>query len=1102
MSIAPPRRNPRVGVLHRPKDVATPGTWIVENGSGAGGGGGPESAPAPPVHIDSVEVEEIYDGRFEIRVLWTPDATATVDNFTGVGIYLEDPDLSDTPLAPMDGTGTTMDGSTQAAGKWSPTYMADSTKSPADIRIQGKPAERFIRVYLRSYNARYRAPLHRANEEDPTPNIQATVPAKAPTYADGMEYAWHITNPEVFIVEHFENPEGPKYSLRFSFTEPDDSIPLPPGLLPYGGVQTVYEYPSEGNRRATARFLNARQPETWVSDEYHATTITFLVYFCSAADSNRVNSIVPGVTPMVQVSIVYPPPGKVIVPPVTGFTLTVKPHQWEPDGTIFAVADITWTPPVSNRLGWVEFWHVATNGSKIDPPVELGEAGQKDGKLTLKVLDYPSTVQDWTIAAITVDTNGKLSDDPKNLDTTRPPELLTPTVTWAIGPLGAGTTQGQEYVPTFTIGAIAVTTEQELNNDGVRMMRHKITWANNSTDNSYGGMSIGRQYGADITYWDAAKTATSLITDWEPAPTAREWDFWFVARDKQDRRNSIQPSTPKVHQIFTPQAGNIQISRLPSGWWNEDEFQWPDQAGTGKFTAKEFKAEKIYVGSILRVGGGTGAASASFAGNYNGQIAVYNSSNVIRAWMGEQKNMTTPDNGTPRSVFGGWFGELYVGGSGPPNAPIYCTQGGVVIVGGFEYLTGQQYSPYISIRDNTGTEVGRMGARIARGWSSSLVPQGDPADISGAWFKEMAVGGASLADWRVLARHAPSGAEGQDLFNIRNVNKFTIDYQAEYPNTSNPHNAAMKFEVGADAYVTDVNNPNYFKFPGISMTRTGTSHKMVIINRGFVVHGPDPHTYNGTRMGAFVTYNGSDLGTDAARFWTALLMMSPTDGFANVVLESGGTGHGSAKFDLYDQAQVRNFGVDTVGNVYVRGTLTMTGAFTAASYNVKSGATTYEVISNTRMFTGQGYSGGAVSGAAFTCTSLAAGGGPISGGALTVTGNVGCNTLGVTNQAQAGSFYTTGSLEAGSLKISGSVQFGALSVSSLTSSGTITSQAGISTSGGVGAAGFNPPGYAGATYTVAFRGPNGELLDVVLNGNINMGKVQLKFVGGVFVGTQ
>lgn len=1012
------------------------GNWIVEvtSATPGGGSGGEGGVPAPPVTIGElvdgvlhdVEVEEVYNGEFEVRVYWTPHADATAENFTGVGVYLEDPDLSATPLAPMDGS-VPMGGTVQTAGKWSPTYIADSVKSPADIRIKGKPAERFIRIYLRAYNTRYRAPLHRANEEEPTPNIQATVPAKAPSYADGMEYAWHITNPAVQVIENFENPAGPTYSLKFSFTEPDDSIPLPPGLLPYGGVQTVYEYPSEGNRRAVARFLNARQPDTWVSDEYHAVTITFFVYFCSAADANRVNSIVPGVTPMVEVSIVYPPAGKVIVPPVTGFALSNPRHAWEPDGTIFAMADIAWTPPTSNRLGWVEFWHVATNGSAIDPPVELGEAGSVDGKLTLKVLDYPNQVQNWTIAAITVDKDGKRSEDPKSV-------VNSPTVTWAIGPLGAGTTQGQEYVPPFTIGAITVATEQELNNDGVRMMRHKITWANNSTDNSYGGMSIGRQYGSDITYWDAAKTATSLVTDWEPAPTARTWDFWFVARDKQERRNSITPSTPKVSHAFVPQPGNIQISRLPSGWWNENEFAWPDYPN-GKFQAKEFVSEKIYVGSILRVGGGTGGSTATFAGNHNGQIAVYNSANVIRAWMGEQKATTSPDNPTPRSIFGGWFGELYVGGAGPPNAPLYCTQNGVVIVGGFEFFTGQPYAPWISIRDNYGVEVGRMGARIARGTpgNPALVPQGDPADISGAWFKELAIGGTNLADWRVLARVAASGPGGSDLFNIRNVNKFTIDYQANFPNAENPLNAAMRFEIGADAYVTDANNPSYFKFPGISMTRSGTTHKMVIINRGYVVHGPDAHAYNGTRMGAFVTYNGNDLGNDASTFWTALLMMSPTDGYNNVLLESGGIGHGSSRFILLDQAHNVNFSVDISGNVIVRGTLTMNGAFSAGSYKI--GAT--EVISATRMFTGQGYSGGPVSGAAFTCTSLNAPGGPITCGALTATGNVGGLTVSASGQISAGSFYTTGQLEAGSLKITGSVQFGALNVSSLTSTGAV-----------------------------------------------------------------
>ena len=61
-------------------------------GGGPGGSGG---GIAPPVSIDPVAVL-IWrnNGKVEISVHWTKGATATAANFTGVAVYLEDPDIS------------------------------------------------------------------------------------------------------------------------------------------------------------------------------------------------------------------------------------------------------------------------------------------------------------------------------------------------------------------------------------------------------------------------------------------------------------------------------------------------------------------------------------------------------------------------------------------------------------------------------------------------------------------------------------------------------------------------------------------------------------------------------------------------------------------------------------------------------------------------------------------------------------------------------------------------------------------------------------------------------------------------------------------------
>jgi len=936
------------------------GNWIFEITSSVPGGGQPYVPPdAPPVTIGTAEVEEIYSGVFEVRVNWTKNAAATASNFTGVGVFLEDPDMSETALAPMDDT-VTMDDTTQMAGKWIPEHVTDTAESPATFRIAGKTIERKIRAYLQAYNKVVSSQITRANAPNPTPNIQVTIPAARDSYQSGQEYTWLVTNPTVDVVEDFDNPNGPKYQLHYGYTPPDDTIPLPPGLTTFGGVQIVFEYPDDNNRRASERFLAVNHPETWVSEIYDAQTQTFNVYFCSVDINGRSNTPVRGVTPMVEVSIKYPPDGQQTVPPVTGFTLTNPRHEWQPDGTLWATVTANWTNPDVVRFGAVEFWRVG-----VVPPRKFDRSSVSP--LPLRVIDWPTSPEAWTVAAISVGRDGKLADDPNNLS------AATPTAIWNIGPPGTGG-QGHEYTPQVTISGATVDTTQQLNSDGVVMMSHTIKGWINSTDNSFGGVSIARVVkdqdpnGAttNVQWWDAPKNATSIITDWEPAPAAVSWDFYFVARDQQGKRNTIvmgypaAGTTPKVTVNFTPMAGDVLASRLPKDWFSEDEFSWPSAPGDDKFKVDKVISAKIYVGSILRVGGGTTpdtgtpdkpgyvpGTNPSFGNSQNGQIAVYNSSNVLRAWMGEQNNQGTPDIPSPHPVFGGWFAELYVGGDNPTNAPLYATQAGVVIVGGFD-VQGSRY-PYISIRNKSGIEVGRMGARVGQG------QVGNESTIEGAWFREFAYGGQSFADWRMLARMDPSNPQGSTV-EMRNISKFQIDYMANYPSATNPTNAAMTLLFGYDAFVADVATSTYYKFPGISMTRTGTGHQCILINRGIVLNMPSGTITSPVRAGAFVTYNGQQTGNDAGTFWTVLSMNSPTTHNANVELASGRDGGvGGSHFTLWDGSltPVVNFNVDETGNVTVRGSFTLNSDMIATQYSVK-GSPNIPVITTGGQFNGSG----------------------------------------------------------------------------------------------------------------------------------------------------
>jgi hypothetical protein len=884
---------------------AQPANWVYDKGTAsASGGGTPDIPNSPPVTIDHAEVRDVYDGQQQIDVYWNKPAGATSDNFKGVTEYLEDPDLSAQPSAPMNGT-VPLDGSAQLSGTWSPTLEQQTSDSPATIVIDGQAVDRTIRIYLASYGNAKNAVLVRANKAGATPNIVVSVPATAGKYVRGQEYALLVKNVSIVVVDDFDNPAGPQYKLNFFYDEPDP-IPLPPGMAAFGGVQTVYEYPT--GLRVQGTYLDAKKPASWVSDSYPAGGGgSFLVYFASADINQRVNTVVPGVTPVIQVDIVYPPDGTLTSPTVTD--LAISPTRWvtQSDFTVLMEADLTWTPPDSARYAGVEFWRTDQL-----PPTKLGDAGDLLSFLTLEVIGYPATAQAWTVTAIAYDYNGKLSDDPNA------PSKYSPSVVWNVKPPDTGN------APLVDASKATVAFTQEAGSDGVIRMTTTIAGWVNPTANTFGGVTIARVlHGAvdptslaNAVTWDAALGATTLTTPAEPAPSARTWDFYFVSRDPKGVKNIIVPgTTPMITSaLFTPASGQIIPSRIPGSWFDETEFQWPTGAD---FSALQIGAQKIFVGSILRVGGGSGTDAASFAGQANGQIAVYNSSNVLRAWMGEQDGTTTGDNPTPHTVYGGWFAELYVGGSGPPTAPLYATSQGVVIVGGIAAPSGGTY-PYISIRDDTGLEVGRIGALIGgpgQGNSGPLVPTTDPAYIAGAWFTEFAVGGQSLADWRLLAAK-------DNTVRLRNINTFEIDWPANYPDANNPTNAATTLIFGYDAFHADNPGSQYWKFPGIQITRTGTKHGSMLLDRGLVVNGP-----NG-RLGAFVSFNGDSFGSDTGTFWCDMAMISPVSGQQNVYLRSGNVNIGDAYFLLLNQNGVKMIEVTTAGGtagaagvIYVGGSL-------------------------------------------------------------------------------------------------------------------------------------------------------------------------------------
>ena len=998
---------------------------------------GSTTFPDPQVTINSAAVRQIYENQFEVSVFWTPTATSVADAFRGVSVFLEDPDTSEGGSAPLAGT-VKLDGTSQASGTWTPIQQNDSYQSPAVILVDGSAASRKVRIYTQAFGTASNAKLQRANRPNPSPSIQVVVPAKSDSYGSGLEYAWLITNPVATVVKDFDNPAGPYWWLTFGYTKPDASIPLPPGMKEFGGAVTFFERNNDGNYQLN-QFLDVLDVNhtSWKTERFAAGAgDAFRVWFASRDIDGRVNKIVPGFTPYADVVVVYPPVGESSAPYITGLTLSNYRHEPQPDGTDIARVDLSWLNPTSPRFASVEFLRTG-----VTPPRSMRQPSSPPvSSVTLDVIDWPKTASAWTIVAISRDFNGKASDSAAT------PGPSTPSVLWNIGPPTLGTPGGGiEYTPIGGVSAVTITTEQQPGGDGIQQMRHKISGWTNPTDNTFGGMSIARVYPigdyANATWWDPPKGATSFTTDWEPAPTSRTFDFFFVSRDMQGRINSISAAnTPKVSHVFTLVPGQLLTSRLPRDWFDEAEFSWP--AG-GLFVADQFAAKKIYVGSILRVGGGTTAnvTDPSFAGQQNGQIAVYSNGNVLRAWMGQQ-TATSPGDTVAHTVFGGWFAELYVGGDNPTNAPIFTNQTGQIFVGGFAGAPGSGRYPYISIRDAANGEVGRMGANI--GWSQGGIEN----TIQGAWFRDLAFGGQNFTDWRFLSK--TDGTVGGTTVQIRQVNKFTIDYAANYAGSGLPNgtNASNHLEFGYDAFVTD--NPgdsSYYKFPGIALYRNNydvvnnPKHGIAIINRGIILRGPFNVGGNLGRVISLVSYNGDPKGSDAGSVWWGdLSMHSYGNGAVNVQLNSGNSVDGSSSFILKDAAGTTNFSVGTTGNVTIRGTLTMANLTLSGNLNV-TGSTTLAGASATSM---------------------------------SVFGLLNCQTINTNTYA-----ITVGDINAAGHR---------MDIATVVSSGIMQ------------ASGFNPTGLTGQTVNIAFRDhTTGALMDLFVNG-VNQGAIQLVFKGGVVTG--
>ena len=941
--------------------TTTPGSWIYEKGSVSGGGGigpGGGGAPAPPVSIEPpVEVIFRSDHKVEVDIQWFADALATKKNFTGCVVYLEDPDISTGANQPLDGNSLVLNQSSQMSGNWAPVLVNHSVESPAVIPNldsvmgagQSYRTGRNIRIYLAAYGPSSNPNLVRATDttQTPTPNILVYIPQGRGQGESGQEWAFLVqvlydanknqTSPSVEVVTDY-NRLVPKYYLILRYTPPDPSVPVPPGINHFGGCRIVFvQYDGNGNPifpgSDTGMSIPVAQSNTgFKSDTYEPSPAggKFRVYFVSEDDSlplgYHCNSLVEGTTPWADAII----PPIAPVPDVTNFAISNQTTLWFEDGSRVAHAEFTWHIPDDIRYAGVYLYlvNVTGGGSTLTKfPKDLsGPQSNTAANYPINVADVPSTPETWTIACISYDINNKLQDDIKKI-------AHSPVVTWVVGPPTPGSSgSGQEFAPFVTInpGASVIESPPAVSSDGVGMVSFAIgsettpAWTN-PTDPKFGNAQVAMVLNHDPNhpyYWTVPANHGWFTTPAFPSPgnigSPLSVDFYIVSDDPQNNKNSLKVGvggTPFIHYDYTPKPGAIIPAR--TGWFDPDQFQW--SPSDGGLHAYSIEATNVYVGRVLVVGG---APDTSFAGNYSGQIAVKNAQGTLRAWMGQQQD-DQGMSGPP--LFGGWFGQLWVGGTSPLDAPLWVDPQGIIQVGGIAAAKGSRY-PYLSIRDNTGLEMGRIGASITQptgilGDNTGGSPQGELAKLTaGAWFTQLAVGGNNLANWNLLITpdtNKPLGSQ----FLMRNIFLLQIDYPSQQ--LQQPYNSEYKLEFGSSAWVTP--GTSQWQFPGIRIYRvdqgpnnpTGQNlFGAYYLSRGMVLRGTQSQSYN--PLVSLVTFNGDSTGFEGsnALFWGELAMYAPGNPQRQTVyLASGNNSDGNPTFLMMDKSGNLMFRVSSVNNV-------------------------------------------------------------------------------------------------------------------------------------------------------------------------------------------
>lgn len=560
--------------------------WVVYNLAAGLDTSNMEAYATPPgeVTIDSADYEYIDAYRVRVRIYWT--APDPLNEFAGVHCFEENPDVSTIVGTAMDGT-QAMDGTSNLAGEWAPIDRGRGVVSPFVIETDAPKATTTHRFYLTSYSAGAEAPLVRATESSPTPSITLAI---APVvYQSGVEYAQLVTG-VVATLEYRDNQvASPKYRIRFQWAVP--VIAPAAWQRGFGGVQIVYEYEDGSRANGPAFAVNEIDAKSDWYDLYIGSSVV-RCWFVSYDNSEepRLNSIIAGVTPQSEVTVVWPLASRPAEAPyadnVTGFDVFNPRYITNGQGQKVLLIDWQWTAPAGAEAlarwgGAIIYLFVPADATPYQiTGAETGSTG------TMEFGQFPSSPALWEFYAISQDNNGNANTSAAD------PVSGTPTDSITVNPPDLGAA-GIEYTALVTGASFGVTSLTA--SDGTTPQRITGIFTR-PADVTWGGVEIRVYDGATLVAKGSAAASPVAVTIPNPT-TSTTFTVKLVSFDVNGQTNTETGSTPQGNVLAGSTAGTLDLRKfLP--------------ASTDNFTI---------VGSVLQVKTGT---AITVDGSGNLRVAV------------------------------------------------------------------------------------------------------------------------------------------------------------------------------------------------------------------------------------------------------------------------------------------------------------------------------------------------------------------------------------------------------------------------------------------------------------------------------------------------